>query len=93
MSYANKAAKTQNSKKTTSSSSSSSGGNALYDTATNYLGLKYVWGGASLTSGADCSGFTQQIYKKFGVSLPHHAADQAKMGQKSHRRKICKLVT
>lgn len=79
--YANKAAKKQNSKKTTSSSSST-GGNSLYDEATNYLGLKYVWGGASLTKGADCSGFTQQIYKKFGVSLPHHAADQAKMGTK-----------
>lgn len=87
MAYANKAAKTQNSKKTTSSSSSSSGGNAVYDTATDYLGLKYVWGGASLTSGADCSGFTQQIYKKFGVSLPHHAADQAKMGTKITSKK------
>lgn len=88
MSYANKAAKTQNSKKTTSSSSATStGGNAVYDTATDYLGLKYVWGGASLTSGADCSGFTQQIYKKFGVSLPHHAADQAKMGTKITSKK------
>ena len=87
MAYANKAAKTQNSKKTTSSSSSSSSGNAVYDTATDYLGLKYVWGGASLTSGADCSGFTQQIYKKFGVSLPHHAADQAKMGTKITSKK------
>lgn len=87
MAYANKAAKTQNSKKTTSSSSSSSGGNALYDEATNYLGLKYVWGGASLTKGADCSGFTQQIYKKYGVSLPHHAADQAKMGTKITSKK------
>lgn len=85
--YANKAAKTQNSKKTTSSSSSSSSGNAVYDTATDYLGLKYVWGGASLTKGADCSGFTQQIYKKFGVSLPHHAADQAKMGTKITSKK------
>lgn len=82
MAYANKAAKKQNSKKTTSSSSSSSGGNAVYDTATDYLGLKYVWGGASLTKGADCSGFTQQIYKKFGVSLPHKASYQAKMGTK-----------
>ena len=91
MSYADKAAKTQNSKKTTSSSSSSStGGNALYDEATNYLGLKYVWGGASLTKGADCSGFTQQIYKKFGVSLPHHAADQAKMGTKITSKKNLK---
>lgn len=87
MAYANKAAKKQNSKKTTSSSSSSSGGNAVYDTATDYLGLKYVWGGASLTKGADCSGFTQQIYKKFGVSLPHHAADQAKMGTKITSKK------
>lgn len=82
MAYANKTAKKQNSKKTTSSSSSSSGGNAVYDTATDYLGLKYVWGGASLTKGADCSGFTQQIYKKFGVSLPHKASYQAKMGTK-----------
>lgn len=91
MSYADKAAKTQNSKKTTSSpSSSSTGGNALYDEATNYLGLKYVWGGASLTKGADCSGFTQQIYKKFGVSLPHHAADQAKMGTKITSKKNLK---
>lgn len=91
MSYADKAAKTQNSKKTTSSSSSSStGGNALYDEVTNYLGLKYVWGGASLTKGADCSGFTQQIYKKFGVSLPHHAADQAKMGTKITSKKNLK---
>lgn len=86
MAYADKAAKAQNSKKTTSSSSST-GGNSLYDEATNYLGLKYVWGGASLTSGADCSGFTQQIYKKFGVSLPHHAADQAKMGTKITSKK------
>lgn len=86
MAYANKAAKTQNSKKTTSSSSST-GGNAVYDTATDYLGLKYVWGGASLTKGADCSGFTQQIYKKYGVSLPHHAADQAKMGTKITSKK------
>lgn len=87
MAYANKAAKTQNSKKTTSSSSTSTGGNAVYDTATDYLGLKYVWGGASLTKGADCSGFTQQIYKKYGVSLPHHAADQAKMGTKITSKK------
>lgn len=89
MSYANKAAKTQNSKKTSSSSTTttSTDGQALYDEATNYLGLKYVYGGASLTSGADCSGFTQQIYKKFGVSLPHHAADQAKMGTKITAKK------
>lgn len=88
MAYANKAAKRQNSKKTASSSSAtSSGGNAVYDAATNYLGLKYVWGGASLTKGADCSGFTQQIYKKFGVSLPHHASDQAKMGTKITSKK------
>lgn len=86
--YANKAAKTQNSKKSSSSSTTTStGGNALYDEATNYLGLKYVFGGASLTSGADCSGFTQQIYKKFGVNLPHHAADQAKMGTKITAKK------
>ena len=44
--------------------------------------VQYVWGGTSLTNGADCSGFTLSIYKKYGVSLPHHAASQAQLGTK-----------
>ena len=46
------------------------------------VGNPYVWGGTSLTNGADCSGFTLSIYKKYGVSLPHHAASQAQLGTK-----------
>ena len=36
----------------------------------NYIGNKYVYGGTSLTNGIDCSGFVQQIHKKFGISTP-----------------------
>lgn len=48
--------------------------------AKQFVGNPYVWGGTSLTNGTDCSGFTMGIYKKYGVSLPHHAASQAQMG-------------
>ena len=42
--------------------------------------LPYVWGGTSLTSGADCSGFVQAVFKQFGVYLPRTAAQQATCG-------------
>ena len=42
--------------------------------------LDYVYGGASLTSGADCSGFVQQIYKLFGISLPRTTQTQVQEG-------------
>lgn len=54
----------------------------LVQYAKQFVGNPYVWGGVSLTGGADCSGFTLSIYKKYGVSLPHHAASQAQMGTK-----------
>lgn len=50
--------------------------------AKQFVGNPYVWGGTSLTRGADCSGFTLSIFKKYGVSLPHHAASQAQLGRK-----------
>ena len=55
---------------------------SLVQYAKQFIGNPYVWGGTSLTSGADCSGFTLSIYKKYGVNLPHHAASQAQMGTK-----------
>ncbi len=46
--------------------------------ALNFVGNPYVWGGTSLTNGADCSGFVQSIYKHFGYTIPRVSRDQAK---------------
>ena len=51
----------------------------LISFAKNFLRANYIYGGATPT-GFDCSGFTQYIFSKFGFSLPHNAADQAKIG-------------
>lgn len=48
--------------------------------AKEFLGNPYVWGGTSLTKGADCSGFVMSIFKKYGVSLPHSSRAQANCG-------------
>lgn len=48
--------------------------------ARQFLGNPYVLGGNSLTDGIDCSGFTQQIYRAFGVSLPRVDSAQATVG-------------
>lgn len=48
--------------------------------ARQFLGNPYVYGGNSLTNGIDCSGFTQQVYRAFGVSLPRTADSQASVG-------------
>lgn len=50
--------------------------------AKQFLGNPYVWGGTSLTDGADCSGFVQQIYSNFNIELPRVAEDQAEVGEK-----------
>lgn len=50
--------------------------------AKQFLGNPYVWGGTSLTNGADCSGFVLSVFKKYGVSLPHSSRSQANMGTK-----------
>ena len=44
--------------------------------ALQYLGVPYVWGGSSPSTGFDCSGFTSYVFAQIGVSLPHHAASQ-----------------
>ncbi len=48
--------------------------------AKQFLGNPYVWGGTSLTSGADCSGFVLSVFAKYGVSLPHSSRAQANLG-------------
>ena len=54
----------------------------LCEYAKQFVGNKYVWGGTSLTKGADCSGFVLSVYAKYGISLPHSSAAQSKMGTK-----------
>ena len=53
----------------------------LVSYAKQFIGNPYVWGGTSLTKGADCSGFVLSVYKKFGISLPHSSRAQANCGK------------
>lgn len=46
-------------------------GQAVVDYAMQFIGNPYVWGGTSLTNGADCSGFVMSVFGHFGISLPH----------------------
>ena len=55
-------------------------GQAVADLAVQYVGLPYVWGSESLSSGADCSGFTRAIYQQFGVDLYHYDVSQREEG-------------
>ena len=57
-------------------------GNQIVNYALKFVGNPYVWGGTSLTKGADCSGFVMSVYQKFGYSLPHSSASQANCGKK-----------
>ena len=50
--------------------------------AKQFLGNPYVWGGTSLTKGADCSGFVKSVFGNFGVSLPRTSREQANTGTK-----------
>lgn len=65
---------------TDSSVSYSGSGSSVADYATQFVGNPYVYGGTSLTNGADCSGFVQSVYANFGVSLPRTSYDQMNVG-------------
>lgn len=72
---------TGSSSSTSSSSSTASGsGQAVADYACQFVGNPYVWGGESLTNGADCSGFVKAVYAHFGVSLPHSSYSLRSVG-------------
>ena len=88
---ANAAAKSNTSKSSGSSSSSynaastyttatSSIGSAVAQFALQFVGNPYVYGGTSLTNGADCSGFVMSVYNNFGVSLPHSSGADRSVG-------------
>lgn len=57
-----------------------SNGQAIVDYACQFIGNPYVWGGTSLTDGADCSGFVQSVFVHFGISLPRTTYDQINAG-------------
>lgn len=70
-------------------SSSSSGsvigsgnGSSIASYALQFVGRPYVYGGSSLTHGTDCSGFTQAVFRKFGISLPRISGEQSRVGKK-----------
>ncbi len=62
------------------SSPGSSNGRAVANYACQFVGNPYVWGGSSLTHGADCSGFVMAVYAAFGVGLPHSSSALAGVG-------------
>ena len=55
-------------------------GVAVAEYALQFVGNPYVYGGISLTNGADCSGFVMSVYANFGVSLPHSSAADRNQG-------------
>ena len=56
-------------------------GKYVADYALNFVGNPYVYGGESLTDGIDCSGFTMEVYRHFGISMPHGAHQQRAYGK------------
>ena len=56
-------------------------GSAVVEYARQFIGNPYVYGGASLTNGTDCSGFTMSVYAHFGYSLPHNSYAQLNCGK------------
>ncbi len=49
-------------------------GGSVVSYACQFVGNPYVWGGTSLTNGADCSGFVMSVFAHFGINLPHSSA-------------------
>lgn len=87
-----KEAATKKAAENSSSSGSQTSGGKTYESptgstgadvarfATQFVGNPYVYGGTSLTNGADCSGFVMSVYNNFGVSLPHSSAADRNVG-------------
>ncbi len=55
-------------------------GSDVAEFAVQFVGNPYVYGGTSLTNGADCSGFVMSVYENFGVSLPHSSSADRNVG-------------
>ena len=65
---------------TTAKPQTVSNGQAVVNYAAQFVGNPYVWGGESLTNGADCSGFVMSVYQAFGISLPHSSSALRSVG-------------
>ena len=78
--------KSETGSKTSSGSSASynapsgSNGSAVVNYASQFVGNPYVYGGTSLTNGADCSGFVMSVYAAFGIGLPHTSSGMRNVG-------------
>ena len=72
---------TSSSKSTESSSVETASRTALIAYAQQFLGNPYVYGGTSLTKGADCSGFVMSVFSHFGISTGRSSRDQAARGK------------
>lgn len=62
------------------SANGSAKGKEIATYACRFIGNPYVYGGTSLTNGADCSGFTQAVYRDFGISIPRSSTSQRSYG-------------
>lgn len=60
--------------------SNTSLGRQIADYGLQFVGNPYVYGGTSLTNGADCSGFVQSVYRNFGINLPRTSGEQGACG-------------
>ncbi len=86
----NTASSTGSNTSTSGNTSTDSGSSSVsYDASTGaqivgyaeqFIGNPYVWGGNSLTNGCDCSGFVQQVFLHFGISLPRTSYAMASSG-------------
>lgn len=89
-SSSNKSSSSGSSNKSSGSSSSNGGGSvigsgdgsSIASYALQFVGNPYVYGGSSLTHGTDCSGFSQSVFRKFGISLPRTSSEQSTVGKK-----------
>ena len=61
-------------------SAGSASGRAVANFACQFVGNPYVYGGTSLTNGADCSGFVMSVYANFGLGLPHSSSALRSVG-------------
>lgn len=67
---------------------SSNKGQEVANYVKQFVGYRYVYGGSTPSGGFDCSGLTMYVYKKYGVSLPHSATAQSKVGTKVDRANL-----